>query len=197
MANPDLQKLAKDLSKCVKSKPYNPFAAWKMSENDHTKYLLSILRYHDADGNYPVLVDFLSRFTDGKGSMNNYTNPKNVRIEFSHKIPLGEFNKQGFIDGLITFDDNNEKVGIIIENKIHGACDQTNQVRNYISHLRNENDIKLENIWVLYITSDGIKEVSKESYKKENEAEKTNIGNRFIEINYKEDITEWLQKSYD
>lgn len=193
MANPDLQKLAKDLSKCVKSKPYNPFAAWKMSENDHTKYLLSILRYHDAHGNYPVLADFLSRFTDGKGSMNNYTNPKNVRIEFSHKIPLGEFNKQGFIDGLITFDDNNEKVGIIIENKIHGACDQTNQVRNYISHLRNQNDIKLENIWVLYITSDGIKVVSKESYKKENEAEKTNIGNRFIEINYKEDITEWLQ----
>lgn len=193
MANPDLQKLAKDLSKCVKSKPYNPFAAWKMSENDHTKYLLSILRYHDADGNYPVLADFLSRFTDGKGSMNNYTNPKNVRIEFSHKISSGEFNKQGFIDGLITFDDNNEKVGIIIENKIHGACDQTNQVRNYISHLRNENDIKLENIWVLYITSDGIKVVSKESYKKENEAEKTDIGNRFIEINYKEDITEWLQ----
>lgn len=193
MANPDLQKLAKDLSKCVKSKPYNPFAAWKMSENDHTKYLLSILRYHDADGNYPVLADFLSRFTDGKGSMNNYTNPKNVRIEFSHKTSSGEFNKQGFIDGLITFDDNNEKVGIIIENKIHGACDQTNQVRNYISHLRNQNDIKLENIWVLYITSDGIKVVSKESYKKENEAEKTNIGNRFIEINYKEDITEWLQ----
>lgn len=193
MANPDLQKLAKDLSKCVKSKPYNPFAAWKMSENDHTKYLLSILRYHDAHGNYPVLADFLSRFTDGKGSMNNYTNPKNVRIEFSHKTSSGEFNKQGFIDGLITFDDNNEKVGIIIENKIHGACDQTNQVRNYISHLRNQNDIKLENIWVLYITSDGIKVVSEESYKKELEDKGTNIGNRFIEINYKEDITEWLQ----
>lgn len=193
MANPDLQKLAKDLSKCVKINPYNPFAAWKMSENDHTKYLLSILRYHDAHGNYPVLADFLSRFTDGKGSMNNYTNPKNVRIEFSHKTSSGEFNKQGFIDGLITFDDNNEKVGIIIENKIHGACDQPNQVRNYISHLRNQNDIKLENIWVFYITSDGIKMVSEESYKKELEDKGTNIGNRFIEINYKEDITEWLQ----
>ena len=193
MANPDLQKLAKDLSKCVKSKPYNPFAAWKMSENDHTKYLLSILRYHVAHGNYPVLVDFLLRFTKGKGSMAHYTCPKNVEIEFSHKTSSGEFNKQGFIDGLITFDGGNKKVGIIIENKIHGACDQTNQVCNYISHLRNQNDIKLENIWVLYITSDGIKVVSKESYKKENEAEKTNIGNRFIEINYKEDITEWLQ----
>lgn len=193
MANPDLQKLARDLSKCVKINPYNPFAAWKMSENDHTKYLLSILRYHDAHGNYPVLADFLSRFTDGKGSMNNYTNPKNVRIEFSHKTSSGDFNKQGFIDGLITFDDNNEKVGIIIENKIHGACDQTNQVRNYISHLRNQNDIKLENIWVFYITSDGIKMVSEESYKKELEDKGTNIGNRFIEINYKEDIIEWLQ----
>lgn len=193
MANPDLQKLAKDLSKCVKSKPYNPFAAWKMSENDHTKYLLSILRYHDADGNYPVLADFLSRFTDGKGSMNNYTNPKNVKIEFSHKTSSGKFNAQGFIDGLITFDDdNNEKVGIIIENKIHGACDQENQVRNYISHLKP--NIRLENIWVFYITSDGIKVVdSTKSYNVEAEEEDTNIGNRFIEINYKEDITEWLQ----
>lgn len=194
MANPDLQKLAKDLSKCVKSKPYNPFAAWKMSENDHTKYLLSILRYHDADENYPVLADFLLRFTEEKGAVINCTCPKNVKIEFSHKTSSGDFNKQGFIDGLITFDDdNNEKVGIIIENKIHWACDQANQVRNYISHLRNQNDIKLENIWVFYITSNGIKVVSEKSYIKENEAEKTNIGNRFIEINYKEDITEWLQ----
>ena len=193
MANPDLQRLAKDLSKCVKSKPYNPFAAWKMSENDHTKYLLSILRYHDADGNYPVLADFLLRFTEGKGLRNNYTNPKNVRIEFSHKTSSGDFNKQGFIDGLITFDDdNNEKVGIIIENKIHGACDQENQVRNYISHLKP--NIRLENIWVFYITSDGIKVVdSTKSYNVEAEEEDTNIGSRFIAINYKEDITEWLQ----
>ena len=193
MANPDLQKLAKDLSKCVKSKPYNPFAAWKMSENDHTKYLLSVLRYHDADGKYPVLADFLLRFTEEKGAAINCTCPKNVKIEFSHKTSSGKFNAQGFIDGLITFDDdNNEKVGIIIENKIHGACDQENQVRNYISHLKP--NIRLENIWVFYITSDGIKVVdSTKSYNVEAEEEDTNIGNRFIEINYKEDITEWLQ----
>lgn len=195
MANPDLQKLVKDLSKCVKINPYNPFAAWKMSENDHTKCLLSILRYHDAHGNYPVLVDFLSRFTKGKGSMAHYTYPKNVEIEFSHKTSSGEFNKQGFIDGLITFDggNNNKKVGIIIENKIHGACDQPKQVRNYISHLSKQPGFELKNIWVFYITSDGIKVVDKGSYDVENEDEKTNIGNRFIAINYKEDITEWLQ----
>ena len=192
MANPDLQKLAKDLSKCVKSKPYNPFAAWKMSENDHTKYLLSILRYHDAHGNYPVLSDFLLRFTKGKGSMAHYTCPKNVEIEFSHKTSSGEFNKQGFIDGLITFDGGNKKVGIIIENKIHGAYDQPQQVRNYISHL-SKSGCELKNIWVFYITNDGLKEVDKGSYDVEYEDKKTNIGSRFIAINYKEDITEWLQ----
>ena len=101
MTNPNIQKLAKDLSKCVKSKPYNPFAAWKMSENDHTKYLLSILRYHDAHGNYPVLADFLLRFTKGKGSMAHYTCPKNVKIEFSHKTSSGEFNK--LTEALIVF----------------------------------------------------------------------------------------------
>lgn len=188
----NLHILARELGKCVKSNPYNPFAAWRMSENDHTKYLLSILRYQDAHGNYPVLADFLLRFTEDKGTVINCTCPKNVKIEFSHKTSSGKFNAQGFIDGLITFDDDNdEKVGIIIENKIHGACDQDNQVRNYISHLKP--NIRLENIWVFYITSDGIKVVSKESYKKEKEGEETNIGNRFIEINYKEDITEWLQ----
>lgn len=192
MTNPNIQKLARDLSKCVKSNPYNPFAAWKMSENDHTKYLLSILRYHDAHGNYPVLADFLLRFTKGKGSMAHYTCPKNVEIEFSHKTSSGEFNKQGFIDGLIRFDGGNKKVGIIIENKIHGACDQLNQVRNYISHL-SKSGFELKNIWVFYITNDGLKEVDKGSYDVEDEDEKTNIGSRFIAINYKEDITEWLQ----
>jgi hypothetical protein len=164
-----------------------------MSENDHTKYLLSILRYHDADGKYPVLADFLLRFTEEKGAAINCTCPKNVKIEFSHKTSSGKFNAQGFIDGLITFDDdNNEKVGIIIENKIHGACDQENQVRNYISHLKP--NIRLENIWVFYITSDGIKVVdSTKSYNVEAEEEDTNIGNHFISINYKEDIKEWLQ----
>lgn len=193
MTNIDLQKLAKDLSKCVKGKPYNPFAAWKMSENDHTKYLLSILRYQDAHGNYPVLADFLLRFTKGKGSMAHYTCPRNVEIEFNHKTSLGKFNTQGFIDGLIRFEGGNKKVGIIIENKIHGACDQPDQVRNYISHLINQNDIKPENIWVFYITSNGSKVVEEKSYDVENEDKETNIGNRFITINYKEDITEWLQ----
>ena len=193
MVNIDLQKLAKDLSKCVKGKPYNPFAAWKMSENDHTKYLLSILRYQDAHGNYPVLADFLLRFTKGKGSMAHYAYPKNVEIEFNHKTSFGDINKQGFIDGLIRFEGGNKKVGIIIENKIHGACDQPDQVRNYISHLVNQNDIKLENIWVFYITSDGSKVVDEKSYKVDGKDEKTPIGNRFIAINYKEDITEWLQ----
>lgn len=192
MTNPNLQTLVKVLSKCVKSNPYNPFAAWKMSENDHTKYLLSILRYHDAHGNYPVLADFLLRFTKGKGSMAHYTCPKNVEIEFSHKTSSGEYNKQGFIDGLITFNGGNKRVGIIIENKIHSACDQPQQVRNYISHL-SQSGFELKNIWVFYITSDGLKEVDKGSYDVENEDKRTDIGNRFIAINYKEDITEWLQ----
>ena len=193
MTNPDLQKLSKYLSKCVKIHPYNPFAAWKVSENDHTKYLLSILRYHDAHGNYPVLADFLLRFTKGKGSMAHYAYPKNVEIEFNHKTSFGDFNKQGSIDGLIRFEGGNKKVGIIIENKIHGACDQPKQVRNYISHLSKQPGFEPKNIWVFYITSDGSKVVDKGSYDVENEEDKTNIGNRFIAINYKEDITEWLQ----
>ena len=30
--------------------PYNLFTAWKMSENDHTKMFLALMRYRDASG---------------------------------------------------------------------------------------------------------------------------------------------------
>ena len=32
--------------------PYNVFTAWKMSENDHTKMFLALMRYQNASGRY-------------------------------------------------------------------------------------------------------------------------------------------------
>ena len=46
--------------------PYNVFTAWGMSENDHTKLLLALLRHQDSTGRYPVLNSFLNRFTKGR-----------------------------------------------------------------------------------------------------------------------------------
>ena len=33
---------------------YNLFAAWGMSENDHTKLLVAILKYNDTKGKYSI-----------------------------------------------------------------------------------------------------------------------------------------------
>ena len=36
--------------------PYNLFTAWKMSENDHTKMFLALMRYQNASGETVVTV---------------------------------------------------------------------------------------------------------------------------------------------
>lgn len=190
MNSQEIQDLAKDFAKkSVAKKAYNLFSEWHMSENDHTKLLLAMLSYYDATGNYPILYSFLSNFTKGRDKMAHYKHLKDVKIKFSQKCDKDG----GFIDGWITFVAKNKKIAIIIENKIYDAGDQENQVRRYISHAKSQG-VDIENIWVLYITNDGSKEIDSKSYKIEAEAEETNIGNRFVELNYEEDIIAWINR---
>ena len=60
--------------------PYNVFREWGMSENDHTKLLLSFLCYKNSNSQYRVLSSFLKRFTKGKGAMIHYTKPLGEEI---------------------------------------------------------------------------------------------------------------------
>ena len=59
MEKEEILKIAKDLARKSVSKPYNVFGEMQMKENDHTKLLLSLLRYRDAYGQYAVLNNFL------------------------------------------------------------------------------------------------------------------------------------------
>ena len=195
--NSDVVQLAYDF---VKSKnkgrnrkvtPYNVFTAWKMNENDHTKLLLSLLRYKDAYGQYPVLHDFLYRFAQRKKIY--YNNPEKIEIQFSPCYPNDD--KRSLIDGLITIEVNqNKRFAVIIENKIFDAADQKGQIRRYITRMKDDEGIQIENIWVFYITGDGTKEVDPTSYNYEEEDEATNIGQRFIPLAYSRDIMEWLKE---
>lgn len=193
MEKQEIQKLASDFAKkSVAKKAYNLFSEWHMSENDHTKLLLAMLSYYDATGNYPILYSFLSNFTKGRDKMAHYKHLKDVEIKFSQKCDKDG----GFIDGLITFTANNKdnkKIAVIIENKVYDAADQKDQVRRYISYV-NSLEVSIENIWVFYITNDGSKEIDSKSYDVEAEAEETNIGNRFVELNYEEDIIAWINR---
>ena len=65
--------------------PYNLFTAWKMSENDHTKMFLALMRYRDASGRYALLNSFLNRFAKGRGKMIHYQNISYVNILSTNK----------------------------------------------------------------------------------------------------------------
>lgn len=156
-----------------------------MKENDHTKLLLSFLRYANSNGQYRVLSSFLKRFTQGKGAMIHYKKPLVDEISFS----------RDFIDGLIVIKANqNNKYAVIIENKIDDAPDQDDQIRRYIKHVKEKVTNDLNNIWVLYLTSDNSKEIGENSYDTENNTQKAYIGNRFIQLTYSEDIINWLKE---
>ena len=129
--------------------------------------------------------------------------------------------KNSFIDGLILIKDTNTNEqnnnrAIIIENKIKDAPDQDNQVRRYIYHMHKQEHIELDKIWCFYIASDGSKSISEASYIPSYEEENNtpnilslkinkdstesdekvdcHIGDRFVELNYKYDITSWLRE---
>lgn len=171
--------------------PYNVFTAWKMNENEHTKLLLSLLRYKDAYGQYPVLRDFLYRFAQKKKIY--YNNFEKLEIQFSPCYPNDD--KRSLIDGLIIIEVNqNKRFAVIIENKIFDAADQKGQIRRYITRMKEDEGIQIENIWVFYITGDGTKEVDPISYNYEEEDEATNIGQHFIPLAYSRDIIEWLKE---
>ena len=172
--------------------PYNVFTAWGMSENEHTKLLLALLRYQDSTGRYPVLNSFLNRFTKGRDKMIHYQNPSDVSIRFNPRYDKDD--KHSFIDGLIMFSAQGKRIAIIMENKIFDAPDQKDQIRRYITHMTTEEHIALENVWVLYITGTGTKEIDECSYHPNEESEATNIGRRFITLTYYEDIIEWLKQ---
>ena len=167
--------------------PYNVFSMWNMSENDHTKILLALMRYKESNESYPLIYSFLERFAKGCIA-NDYF--KNTKVVFNASY------SKSYIDGLIIFGEENSRKAIIIENKIYDASDQNQQISRYIGHMIHSEGINKENIWVFYITGDGSKEVNKNSYDKDPKGEEpeTFIDNRFVELNYKNDITAWLKE---
>lgn len=197
MKTEEILKLAKEIenqrSKTKHKRPYNVFTAWRMSENDHTKMLLALLRFQDSNGRYPLLNSFLNTFAKGRDKMIHYQHFSDVNIRFNPRYDKDA--KHSFIDGLVLFSAGGKRIAIIIENKIFDAPDQQRQIRRYINHMTKDENIALENVWVFYITGNGLKEVDKISYDISDEDVTTNIGRRFVALNYESDIVGWLKES--
>ena len=173
-------KRAKELSLLIEKEKsklpynYNIIDELHANENAHTRILLQILRYKQ-DGKYPYLISFLNM-------MKQYSPEFPIEKVSSPNI---EFNKE-FIDGLI---EEKCKYGVILENKIDWANDRDNQLISYYEKV-NKHGIEKSCIFIIYLTSDGSKKVGSNSLPNNL---RRNLGNRFIELNYHDDILPWLQ----
>lgn len=177
--------------------PYNVLCNWNndgksMEENDHTRMLLALLKYEKPSAvkyKMPILYSFVKTF----GIDVDLTDVCADNVRFS---PV--FEKDGtksFPDGFICID---KKFAIIIENKICDAHDQQEQVKRYILAAVSKG-ISLEDVWVVYLTKDGMLhdgKPTKDSYNEEDkDFNKYDIEDRLICANYRYDIIPWMKES--
>ena len=147
------------------------------NENAHSRILQKLLLYKRKN-EYPFLLSFLEKFLPDYDSI----------IE----SPLITYNQE-YIDLLI--EDQKSDFACIIENKIHWATDQSEQIARYIKTVINHGK---KNIFVIYLTSDGNKQVSDDSFTDEAKKilgykDENSTGN-FIPLNYREHVLPWLKE---
>ena len=97
------------------NQPYNLFTMWDMSENDHTKLLLSLLRFKQGN-EYVLIKSFMKRFADEIEILDNqqveiYYNRKYVYYQRKDTEKKTE-TCNSFIDGLILIKDTNNQKNI-------------------------------------------------------------------------------------
>ena len=149
------------------------------NENANTRILIKLLKYNTS-GEYKLLKSFISMMCS-----NNYGTTFPISKICKPQIT---FNREN-IDGLI--EEPGKQYAIIIENKINWAADQDRQLERYFNTVK-DHGVPKENIYVIYLTLEGSKKVSASSMPDWLKAELEN-GNRFIEMNYRDDILPWLR----
>jgi len=152
------------------------------NENAHTRILLKLLKYKTG-GRYPFVESFL-------GMMSQKCSQYPFPIDAIQELEL-TFDKEK-IDLLI--EDRDHRFAVIVENKIQNAADQQKQIERYIEKVRSRVKETLQ-IWVIYLTSDGTKQISSFSLTQKAQemlSMSDEDNGRFVEINYKDDILEWL-----
>lgn len=163
-------------------------------ENAHSRILRMLLQYKSY-GNFPIYSRFLSL-------VHKYCNTVPVNIQTIDPIFRNEVgdNDDGRVDLLITDQTvNGGKYAIILENKVCGAGDQDKQLERYVNFVHKAEGVKYENIFVVYLTKDGQKEVSESSLtsavkKLLNMTDEIGSGGRFIKLDYKHHIISWLEE---
>ncbi|KAA6322303.1 hypothetical protein EZS27_028137 [termite gut metagenome] len=154
------------------------------NENAHSRILAHLLKQH-SDKGFEICQSFITYIATRKGSFS--------LINVDTPIITAEGLR---IDALIQ---EQSKYALIIENKIHWANDQSNQLACYIDKVKGLGyDDSL--IYVIYLTRDGNKTVDPQSWQKSSESNNTEesyeeaFKERFIPLSYRDDILPWLKK---
>lgn len=147
------------------------------NENDHSRILGELLK-HNNDGYYEILDSFLANFING-----------NCSVNLRGQRPIISCGTD-MIDLLITEQD----YAVIIENKIHGAVDRPSQIANYIDKLLRQG-YKNEDIYIIYLTRDGSKEITIQSLKNNHGVDYLPLfTDRYLALSYRNDILPWLKE---
>ena len=159
-------------------------------ENSHTNMLMRLLEYRNKYG-YVFLEDFIS--------MAGFDiKLKEGDVYFERESPtVSEAGKNGRIDGFIYQKDN---FAIIIENKINHAGNQDRQIEKYIKDIQRKNIANGEQIFVVFLTRDGVENPDKDSIRKMkdmgicDEGDDEQIaGPRYFPCSYSQHILNWLK----
>jgi hypothetical protein len=182
LSNDILIKLASEIASIEKEEreklPYNAniIDDIRILENAHSRILATLLKYAGYDKSYPVYHEFIELLKRKCCAI------RSIKIN-NPKITV---NKE-FIDILI---DESPMYSIIIENKVHWADDQPEQIERYIDIVKAKKTGE-KNIFVIYLTKDGSKKVTDKSLTQKAKGildydDKKLC--RFIELNYKNDL---------
>ena len=144
--------------------------SFNVNENAHSRLLISLLKYK------PALHHFLNFLTKKK---------LNFDISLIDK-PILTVEKWR-IDGLVQ---EEGKYAFIIENKIHNAVEQKEQIGRYIDICK-QLGYKLNQIYILYLTRYAENKPTIQTWGNYKESD---FAGRYIKIAYKEDIIVWLEE---
>ncbi len=154
----------------VKNQPFDVLHSLGIHENNHSRLLCALLKHN----NNALLKNFV-------------TDVLKIDIEFGGAVEINAFIYN--IDILI----NDNTKAIIIENKIYWAKDQYNQIFNYIKTVVGKKEIPKENIYVVYLTSDGKKKIKNLGHEDGKiELMELEDNDRFKQVNYRDNILPWL-----
>lgn len=140
------------------------------NENSHSRIIGKLLSYKEND----IFINFIFFL-------------KHVGLN------LSPFNPKIFVEkDRIDITILDRDYAIIIENKIHYAKDQDEQLSNYLEKVKNKN-YKSNQVYVLYLTRWGDKKPMESSLPQKVRKE---LGDRYIEINFRNHILPWIEEIF-